>query len=431
MQTRNTFVQILQRMLYYYPLTLTGSILFVFALLLLYDALLSLNPFSFILSIFALTVLFVLGILNRIQVLHPQEMTYEWDSAEALYAGKEYHQRIYCEGFRILPFFRLHFLLSGRLFVAEKESFLFIREFSSPEPERFEFPLYFPLCGSLKTSGFLCVKDIFGLTRARFTPAIPRTLTIRPPVILHEEQAPAVTMDGMEDTARKKDTNEERYYQREYMAGDKLRDINWKVSGRLSTLITKVSHITQEKTRLLTIFFQNYRKPGPESLDSIVHLNVVKGWMLSFIKVMKEAYPDYNFEVITNQDKFTIETPDDIDHLGLVLGTIHYHSLVNNTYIPHPGEVFIFTTPFDTQLSRLISGLDQSRIHLFRSIHSTPSAHSAKKQKQATFSLLKPLPHFSFPGLWVLRREKELYQHRLPNVNSINIEEILVDAKLL
>jgi hypothetical protein len=425
MQSHTIFVQFLKRFLYYYPLTLTGSLLFLCGIMLLGDALISFNPFSFILGVFALVSLLALGVLGRVQVAGSAELSYEWDSTAALYAGSEEQNRIHCEGLRLLPFFRLHFSLRGRLYVAEKESFYYMREFSGHDPAELRFPLYFPLCGSFKAAGSLRIKDVFGLTRARFTPALPRTLIVRPPLILREDESPTRTMDGLEDTIRKKDTSEERYYQREYMAGDKLRDINWKTSGRIATLITKVSHITQEKTRLLTVFFQNYRKQSQESMESVVHLNVMKGWLLSFIKAVKKTYPDYNFEVITNQDKFTIETVEDIDRFSLALGTIHYHSLSNNTYLPHPGEVFIFTTPFDTQLPRLIASLAQSKLHIFR------TAVGSGKARNAAFSLLKPLPSLSFPGLWVLRREKNHVRPVLLDGNTVGIEEINVTARLL
>ncbi len=425
MRSYNIVIQFLKRFLYYYPLTLTGSLLFMCGIALLWDALISLNPFSFILGVFAVTLLFILSVLGRAQVATSAKPEYEWDSTAALYAGSEEQNRIYCEGLRLLPFFRLHFALRGRLYVAEKESFLFLSEFYGQNPKELRFPLYFPLCGLFKASGSLRVKDVFGLTRARFTPALQRTLVVRPPLILRQDESPSLTMDGLEDTIRKKDTSEERYYQREYMAGDKLRDINWKTSGRIAALITKVSHITQEKTRLLTVFFQNYRKHSQESMESIVHLNVIKGWLLSFIRAVKKIYPDYNFEVITNQDKFSIETEDDLERFSLTLSTIHYHTLTNNTYIPHPGEVFIFTTPFDTQLPRLVAALAKSKLRIFR------TASGPGQARNAAFSLLKPLPSLSFPGLWVLRREKTHVPPLLPDGNTAALEEINVTARLL
>ncbi len=432
MQRHNIFLQLAKRFLSFYPFTITGTVLLICTVLLFGDAFINLNPYSFVLAVSAIILLLTAALLSRIQAVNSKELPCEWDSTEALYAGVEDQQHvIYCEGLKILPFFCLHFRLKGRFYVAAKESFLFYREFSTAHAEKLELSLYFPLCGSFQASAYLLIKDIFGLSQARFTNTMRRTLIVRPPLMQWGEESPLLTMNGLEDTIRKKDTSEERYYQREYMAGDKLRDINWKASERLAHLITKVPHITQEKTRILTIFFRNFRNPKRESIESIVHLNVIKGWLLSFIKAVKVAYPDYNFEIITNQDKIIIETGEDIERLSVSLSTLAYHNFNNHSPIPHPGEVFIFSTPFDTQLHRLVADLSQSRIQICRTT-AGPAPKTADKQvRDTTFLLLRPLLNSSLPGFWILHREKQLKTVALLQTDSLSVHEKQITTKLL
>ncbi|MBN1798719.1 MAG: DUF58 domain-containing protein [Spirochaetales bacterium] len=432
MLKKNIFYQIAKRFLYFYPFTIAGTVLLICAVILLSDAFINLNPYSFVLAVSAFILLLLTALLSRIQAENCRQLPCEWDSTLPLYAGAEdQRQVVYCEGLRTMPFFRLHFRLKGRFYVAAKESFLYYREFSSSQPEKLEFLLYFPLCGSLQAAGYLLIKDILGLSQARFTKAMPRTIYVRPPLIQWEADTPLLTMDGLEDTIRKKDTSEERYYQREYMAGDKLRDINWKASERFAALITKVSHITQEKTRLLTIFLRNYRTQTRESIESLVHLNVIKGWLLSFVKAVKQAYPDYNFEIITGQDKITIETEEDIERLSISLSTLAYDHSNNHMPVTHPGEVFIFSTPYDVQLPRLVSDLRESQVQIFRTVAGSPAQTSAKHAAAMRFSLLRPLPHVSLPGFWILNREKQLRTVALRRTDSLSVYEKQLSVKLL
>jgi hypothetical protein len=432
MHKANIFIQLSKRILYYYPFTLTGTVLLGFSTLLIIDALSNLNPYSFVLALSGFILLLTTALVSRLQALNAKELPCEWDSSGALYAGNEDQQHVlYCEGMKTLPFFRLHFLLKGRFFVSAKESFLFYREFSTSHPEKLELSLTFPLSGSLQASGFLIIKDILGLSRARFKGLMQRTLLVRPRLMEWGKEPPLLTMDGLEDTIRKKDTSEERYYQREYMAGDKLRDINWKVSERLATLITKVSHITQENTRMLTVFFRNYRKKTRESVESIVHLDVLKGWLLSFVKTIKEKYPDYNFEIITGQDKTVIETHEDIEHLSIAFSTLTYCDDSNHSPLPHPGEVFIFSTPFDTQLSRLVADLRESQVHIFLTTTASTREKADKQIDDMTVCLMRPLLSSPLPGFWILQREKKPATFAFYKADNVYVHKKEVTVEIL
>jgi hypothetical protein len=428
----NFFIQLLKRILYYYPFTLTGTVLLGFSTLLMIDALSNLNPYSFVLALSGFILLLTTALISRVQALNAKELPCEWDSSAALYAGSQEQQHVlYCEGMRALPFFRLHFLLKGCFYVAEREWFLFYREFSTTHPEKLELSFSFPLSGSFKASGFLLVKDILGLSRARFKDSMRRTLFIRPRSMEWGKEPPLLTMDGLEDTIRKKDTSEERYYQREYMAGDKLRDINWKVSERFATLITKVSHITQENTRMLTVFFRNYRKKTRESAESIVHLDVLKGWLLSFVRTIKAAYPDYNFEIITGQDKTLIETNEDIERLSMTLSTLTYNEDNNHTPLPHPGEVFIFSTPFDSQLPRLVADLRESQVHVFLTSTASSQGLVDTQIDNTAVYLMRPLLSSPLPGFWILRREKKPRTSAIHDADNIYVHKKEVTVGLL
>ena len=86
---------------------------------------------------------------------------------------------------------------------------------------------------------------------------------------------------------------------REYVPGDRMKDINWKATSRLGELITRISPLTQEQTQLLHVVLRRYRRRGGETMTALLHLDFVKSWLLTFLRVVKQQHPEFTFLVDT------------------------------------------------------------------------------------------------------------------------------------
>jgi uncharacterized protein (DUF58 family) len=407
----------LQRLAYYYPLTPAGTLLAVAALALIGRGLALANPYALFLALLALTVLALLALAGRLQARRASRHPLQWDSSAPLTARRPaMAQWIHGEEVRLLPFFRLHFSLSGRLIVGRRAQVRVARQLSFAASGAHPLPLYLPLSGVLSATGRFAVRDLFGLTRSRFGEQLARTLTVLPGWHAPEVDSQVEPAGGFEEKSIRRSSEEEKYFMREYQPGDRLRDINWKVSSRLQELITRISPVTQEKTRLLSVSVRNYRSDGGESLESVLHLDYLKSWLLAFLRSLKRNNDKLQFSVRTAGTLDLLATEEDIERFaGELAGLFYQHdpgpagSAAGAE--PPGGELFVFSTPFDKGLPQFLSARAQTRMHLFRTgflAARPPAGRSEPEADRTLFTPGVPLHDAFLPGLWAFRRERAL-----------------------
>ncbi len=402
MKNKNSLpVKLLNVLNFYYPLTIPGTVLLCISVYLLITSFYNNNPYSLIISILSLIVLIILGTLGRVQA--NQNSQVEWDSTIPLYANQNNKFLVYINKFKRFLFFRLHFQVKGRM-RAGKNAYLYINEeVSSYGDDEIEVSCYFPVCGLFNAKGTLKVKDVFHLTRSRFQKQQTQILKIRPAIITNIKIPDIKAMEGFENTAKQKQADEEKYYQREYMPGDRFRDINWKATSRLSKLITKVSHITQEETKTILIIFRNLReKSNIPSFDSIVHLNYLKAWLISFLKKTKEENENYIFNVITGAGTVMLESYEEIEFYSSELGNVFFQTdSMSFANIKIPSEVFIFTTCYDKNINSILSFFSDSKINIFRTVQGNEMLEDSY-----IYRFFNSLEDLLLPGKWIFKRDK-------------------------
>jgi len=426
------FTSTVRTIRYYFPLAPAGSVLCFFALLLLANSFLTRDPYEIVLSVTALFVLAMLAFLARIQADQLSKYPIQWDSSQPLVAGsKPSMQRL--TGVVVRPFmgFRLHFAVQGRLTVGRRASLFLSQETiaSSASPGG-EIPvrLAFPLSGLFHAEGVLKVGDIFGLTRAQFGGSYERHLAVIPAAFPEAISVRVEATERSEEKQSQMNSDEEKYYMREYAPGDRFRDINWKSSSRLSQLFTRIAPVAQEQTKIIAVEFRNYREDIPESLESIMHLNHLKSWILSFLRVVKEANQDFQFVVISGKGASRLETKDDIERFAAELAELTYQSVpLEEVAAPPTDEIYLFTTPYDRQLPAALASYPQKRINLFRTVSPrAPGSH--KRRSLALFRLREQLP---IPGLWVFRRDFALEQPGVDHSRARILGEEAVEAQVI
>jgi hypothetical protein len=407
---------------FYYPLTLAGTILLAAALYLMGRGLAQDNPYGVLLSLAALLVLGALGITARFQakLYRQRQAHWQWDSSVALYARRPgLAQALITETLRTLPFFRIHFGLKGTLKVGRKASLRIQREISFAEGGRHPIGLYFPLCGRFTCTARFSVRDIFGLSRARFGEQMVRSLAVQPASFTQKSIPLPEPSVGFEETSRKRSSEEEKYYMREYLPGDRFRDINWKVSSRLDELITRISPVTQEKTTILPVVLRNFRDKEAESVESIVHLNIIKSWLMAFLRIMKQEHPEMQFRMTSAGGSWLLQSDEEIERFGWELPAVFFQRDTGPIFQASPEEeLFIFSTPFDRGLPAFLSSQAQARQYIFRTVMA-----GRELDGDRTPVVLFQGGCACLPGPWILHREQAYEAPRVSSPTFGKLEE--------
>ena len=476
--------KLLKKLLLGYPLTLAGSLLFILCLYLLGSSFASKNPYDFLLSAVGLVVLAVLVLLGTLQGRRFAKIPAVWDSSAPLYARlKGVTHCLVMENLRTLPFFRLHFCLRGSIAVGRGAACRVWQD-TSGRDGRQNIPVFFTLSGIYHAKAHLKIKDIFGLTQARFGEVWERQLVVRPALMPDREFTNIEAIDGLENKSKIKQSDIERYFMREYIPGDRVRDINWKASSRLSELVTRIAPVTQEKTQVLTVVLRNYRKGKRETVESIGHLNYVKSWLLLFLKVLKKRRPEFQFRVISSDGVRILESEEDIGYFAEELSGVFFRapepgmgigalpgqagimapvsraavataavataavataagstgasaaatspasadSGLSGSGTPGPGDLFVFTTPFDATLNADLALMSSERVHLFRT---TWPRSREREGTGKTVSLLPEWHHLLYPSVWFLLREKNTKRPTSVHPAAGRTEEEALDVRLV
>ena len=386
--------------------------LFVLSTVLIGTAFAAGNQYSFVLSALIFIVLALLAVLSRTQAIRLKSSTIEWDTSKPVYARqRDDEHRVSIRGFKTLPFFRVHFILHGRLQAGRDASLHYHREISGTG-EAIYTGIMFPLSGVFHALGAVAVKDIFGLTRGARPPIFEKSIVVRPAPLAERERPRVEAQKGDENKSRLKNSDVERYYMREYIPGDRHRDINWKASSRFSELFTRISPVTQENTKIITVHFRPYTSMKSDSLRSVFYLDHCKSSLLYFLRAVNQEHSEYQFAVHLGNDIRELDTPEDIDSFATEIAATHYLSPrgeeITSPDDLHPGNVFVFTTAYDTGLAGFLAGKTPgtpapgAQTRVYRSAI-PPKDRRGVEVKRLT--LVSGTEEPAMTGRWVLRRD--------------------------
>ncbi len=408
---------------FFFPLTGPGIVLAVTAFGLAGTAFAAKNAYAFLFALLAVLYLALAGLLARIQAFRLSRVQILWDSSSNLTARiGAVVQRLHTGEFRPFYFFRLHFLLHGRL-EAGRGCPLYVRfEGASSGGGEIQIPMEFPAAGPLQVKGRLLVRDVFGFVRAQVTADEERTLVVRPPLFPDPSAVRFRTMFSNESARKMTSADEDKYVMREYIPGDRIKDINWKASMRISELITRISPMSPEESRLVHVSFRNFRSGLRDSPSSILHLNYVKSWLLSFLFTVKREHGEFQFRVLTGRGAQLLKSEDDLHRFTLELAAMPFlqESQAERDRDPTIRERFVFSTAFDEGLSAAVAAEGHIKNHVFRTVR--PSSGQGRKTRVVHF--LSPFDVHVLPGFWFLRPE------RSPRSGSVSVRGSLIQEPL-
>ena len=137
-------------------------------------------------------------------------------------------------------FFRYSCAIKGRFSVTGK-SFFYYNRFISDKNGIIRFSYNFKSPGLLNASLYYYLEDIFGLFRIACSP--PEVKKVRSVPGLPDE-VEINRKDSLTSYVKNKKPDEndyEKILMREYMSGDRSRDINWKASSKSNTIYTRIA----------------------------------------------------------------------------------------------------------------------------------------------------------------------------------------------
>jgi hypothetical protein len=272
-------------------------------------------------------------------------------------------------------FFRLHFSVRGLFYPAgSRQGCAVLAETSAPRQGPARLGMDFPLSGLFQGEGACRLRDIFGFFS--FPCGLPqhRTLAIRSAPCLKKPFRISAYL-GAEDRRNRNASDEERYYMREYAPGDRFRDINWKSSERIDSLITRISPDNQEKISRIEVYFRNYGPTGSPpgrgskgralTLEDLWLLDRAKARLTHFFRAVMEEQGKYVFHVRAAQGVWDIEDQEGLEAFLDELAGLPFSPLQNEELPAQGGDLYVFSTACDAGLPAFLLARQTMPVFLF------------------------------------------------------------------
>ena len=385
-----------------YPFTFPGTVLLAVALYLLGTAWYSGNIYALTFSLLALPALFLLAFFARLQAFRLRGLSLMWDCSRPIFSRVVNQRLVFFIGKqRAFYFFRLHIRMHGHLLAGRDAPIYFRTEAAASSGGEIVLPVNFPVCGRLDAKITVLLRDVFGFVEVPTGVFEERTISVRPPLFSNRAPERYLSMISEESIQRRRSSEEEKYYMRQYAPGDRMKDINWKASVRVFELITRVSPLSEEQSHQIEIDFRHFSREEVDGPIAIIHLNFIKSWLLSFLQGIKSARPSYQFRIVTGQSTVLLQSEEDIDQFAGTLATLTYmpeRRAFHDGAPPSGNERFVFTTQYDQGLAAYVRSRPSFRFNIFRT-----SSGSGVKMRNVRF-LGEPSLDM-FPGFWFLRRD--------------------------
>ncbi len=405
---------------YYYPLTTNGTMLLILSFLLLGIAFGSFNLYALFFSVLGLTFITLLVVVGLILKFKNSDETFKIELNQPIVARLSNQTiKILCSIESIPFFFRIHYTLKGK-FKVGRECFYYAYFDHSIKPElnkELLLPVYFPFSGIANFKGYASIGDIFGMIRIYFKQPEDVKIYVLPPLFPEKTQIHILPSTTQESLRNIKTSDQEKYFMREYIPGDRLKDINWKSSIKLNELITRISPSSPEESHLIYIEIRPYHyDKKKDGKNAILHLNYLKSWVLSFINIMIKEHPNYKFHVFTGKESLLIDSEEQLFQLAKKLVELDYMAYSTIKEQGNSQEKFVFSTGFDKQITNYLS-MSKSKIYLFRVVF------GSQRKVSLFFNEILNI----IPGLWIFRRENPDKKSPKPPNGKLMEERIKID----
>jgi hypothetical protein len=384
----------------YWALSPTGAAVGVISAWLLGNGLAHRNPYELIIS---LSGLLILGVLLAIGYrtafrLGPEGLV--WTEAKTVRAGPDSEGMITFPAppVRMPRFFRYHLTLTGVLDIGNHARVRWRGEARTDGSSELRIPVHLPISGAFLLRACRSVHDVFGLVRVSAGKTAHRETAVLPARQTAPPRYDLKSHAGNRESATPQTAEEERYYMREYVPGDRIRDVNWKASSRLPFLLTRVSPESRKETPVIPVLFRPFTDTSRPSLDSILALEYLKGRMIAFLGSYLQN-EKLEFTVQFPGGSVLLQSIEDLDALEREIGRLGMQRLYEPAAADRPdAAAVVFSTVFDPDLDPICNGAVCAVI-----VYPVPRGSRKQKHTLRTLRYVSSRNSWSLPGSWAFR----------------------------
>lgn len=267
-----------------FPLRIFGMISFIGGIILTSRGMLMSDPPGLALGILALVFSMAFTIVLYALPARETEDSLNWFSAPPLHAGRENHSHhLEAAAWPLPPLFRMHVQLGGYLEAGDEILYRYRKEYRLDSAERCGILISPPMPGVLHLEARIYICDMFGLSRRRLGEVRDRSIPVLPLSGATGNMHIRQSSESSDDNTRVKPADEEKIFIRDYQAGDLARDINWKASSRIDSLLTRIppeSESPSPRLRLGVLAFRGGNRPDFSTLAELARLkSLIRGYM--------------------------------------------------------------------------------------------------------------------------------------------------------
>ena len=211
-------------------------------------------------------------------------------------------------------FFRYSSVIKGRFHTADK-SFYYYKRYNSDRDGVIEFSFQFNSPGLLEVAYEYYLEDIFGLLRIGCGDSVKKQIQVLPGLPANAFKNSRDSMSSLVKNKKPDENDFEKILMREYMRGDRSRDINWKASSKSNTLYTRIAPGNDNEIKKINFVYCTD--------PSLFNKNIYKGLLVFryfreyFRYFINNLYSieNYKFNVFINSRKISAEDKNSLDNV--------------------------------------------------------------------------------------------------------------------
>jgi hypothetical protein len=203
------------------------------------------------------------------------------------------------------PGTRYLFICRGSLFCGKERLYSFIREIPFAEEAKGEVIL--PLPGEARCSGRLFATDLLGFIRFPLTPRENRTALYHPPLLADRKFPPPSSAERDEENIKNSPSQPEKILMRDYQPGDLVRDINWKASGKFTSIYTRIAPDLERSVTRMSLIIRSEGTLALEEPAAGALMLGLKSLAETIIYSIRRDYPESQLLVMVGGESYLLE----------------------------------------------------------------------------------------------------------------------------